>query len=203
MHQDNVAFNRGTTHYNGQTIDTNDYGNSVALEGVIHEFPSIDTSVTALQSRRAGNVKMICVRNVSGINLLPGRICLWKAGQEGKRVDGMCRLGAAAVARVAGVVDDMLPAAGVPNGDLFWMAVKGKHLAKTGLAISAIVVGDSVVAATAASTQAASAGRINLADFNQATTPLALAIRGVVGVALTARTANETYTDILIDLDIE
>lgn len=206
MHQDNVAFARGQTHYNGQTIDTTNYGNSVALEGVIHEFPVLDPTVTALQARRDGNVvKMICVRNVSGITIPPCRVCIWAVGYEGRRVDGLARLASSATQMNAGVSDDQLPSAGVVNGDLFWIAIKGKHLVKTGNVISSILVGDYVVAATAASTQGTTtAGRCDMSDFNQATTSLALAIKNTIGRALTARTTNNTADGVncLIDLDI-
>lgn len=203
-HQGNVAFPRGSTHYNGQTIDTNDYGNSVSLEGVVHIFPNNDPSVTALSARRdGGTVTAICVRNVSGIALLPGRIPVWKSGYEGRRVDGYVTTEAA---QAAGVVDDQLPSAGVPNGDLFWLIVKGKVLVKTGLTGASdaltISVGNKVVAATAATSQATTAGRMKVADFTGATAVLAGQINNAIGRALTARTTNNTDTNTLVELDL-
>jgi hypothetical protein len=145
------------------------------------------------------------LRNQSGIALLPGYCLNFKtsaAGDQGfeTEVDGY----ASTLAQRTIICDDQLPAAGVPNLDLFYGVVKGPVLCKSGLAgdiTNSIAVGDYLHAQTAAaSTFSTTAGRIGEADFNSATTALAGKILAVVGRALSALTTGQTNTSLLVSV---
>lgn len=117
---------RGRTWYAGETIDTANL-TGTQLEGKAVVFKNADPSApTALRDQQ--DVEGIIVRNMSGIALLPGMIVQWKSGYRGTRVDGYVRTTAQ---NAAGVVDDFLPSAGVPHGDLFVLITKGPVLLKT------------------------------------------------------------------------
>jgi hypothetical protein len=102
-----------------------------------------------------------------------------------------------------GVVDDHLPSAGVPNGDLFWLIVEGPALMRTDLAGGALNVisdGDRLAALTAATSQATTAGRVQ--SF-VATTNVTNAISGVLNVcaiAMSAMTTGQTNSAVLADV---
>lgn len=145
---------RGSTWYGpSNTIDTNNYGSTIHLEGQCVIFHDMDP--TATTTRLSGmDVKCLLVRNVSGITLLPGRLVTWQSGYRYRRVDGYS---AVSNCEVAGVVDDFLPTAGVRNGDLFWLVVQGPcraTLSNTAAecATSLVAEGNFLTAVTAAST---------------------------------------------------
>lgn len=195
-------FGRGKTFYGGQTINTSDYGASVQLEGITTIFtnraPPSSYGVQAI--RDSQDTHAICVRNVSGINLTPGRIVTFTSGYRNRRVGGYTTLD---WVRGDGVVDDHLPSTGVVNGDLFWLIVEGPCLMKTGLAGDALNVisdGDRLAALTAATSQATTAGRVQ--SF-VATTNVTNAISGVlnvVGFAMSAMTTAQTNSNVLVDV---
>lgn len=154
---------RGATWYGpSNTIDTNNYGSTIHLEGQVALFHDMDPS--APTTRLSGmDVKAILVRNVSGITLAPGRLVTWQSGYRYRRVDGYT---AVANCEVAGVVDDFIPSAnGVRNGDLFWLIVQGPcraTLSNTAAeaATSLVAAGNLLAAVTAAaSTVSTTAGR--------------------------------------------
>lgn len=200
MNQGNsIPFGRGETFYKGATIDTANYA-GVGVEGVQHLFENTDPSSTPPTKRDATPALAEAVRNVSGVALLPKRMVVYQAGFEHRRVDGYSRLEAKPA---AGVVDDHLPAAGVPNGDIFWLLKRGKFLIKSNHAADATnlwSVGDRLVAATAANSTATTAsGCVGVAVLSGATTPLSDNILNNIGKALTARTTANTNTDTLVD----
>lgn len=205
-------FDRGQTYYQGGTIDSNDLG-GVNLEGQEWEFEDLDYSSAGANAGSPGvpayrnpgrKVRVRCVRNVSGIALLPGRLVSYQlsAGQFGNRVDGYTTTTAAPF---AGVVDDFLPAAGVPNNDVFFIVIHGPALVLDPLAALAAVlaIGDQVVAITAATSGSTTAGRFQTQDLSGATSLLANQIINAVGRAMTARTTANTggvVTSTLIDV---
>jgi hypothetical protein len=201
---------RGKTHYNGRTIDTSNYGTSVILEGLRASFPNtIPTLSGGVRVRRNnGRTEAILVRNVSGAALLPGRSVVWQAGFEGRRVDRYSRVTAE---RIAGIVDDHLPSAGVANGDLFWLLVKGQCLIKTQAVGGAgnFAVGDRLYAVTAvatAATQGTTGGKPSpwtsfLFTAAQTTDGTAGSIiSNNFAICLTAKTTNQTEQDMLVEL---
>lgn len=197
---ENPPFERGMTFYNGGTIDANNLG-GVQHEGKIWEFEDLDysnTSVGAKKQRSGRMVKCMCVRNVSGIALLPKRLAgIYTAGADGKY----------ALGRVAGYttttnergypIDEFLPAAGVPANDLFWVVVEGPAMCITDLAAGAgnvINVGSYVDALTAATSQCTTAGRVEIIANVTASMPLR------VGMALSAVSTTNTNADLLIEV---
>ena len=150
----------GTTLYGTtSTIDTSDYGSSVITEGTKAVFDWTDPSDKTKKDNR--KIHCIAVRNTSGITLMRRMCVIWSstAGERGKRVTGYSNVEAE---EIAGVVDDRLGTAGVRNGDMFWLMVKGPVLATTCLAASAATgafsVGVLLFAQTAASSIANTTG---------------------------------------------
>src|SRR4051794_5355755 len=116
MARDEAApFARGETYYNGGTIDQSDLGGA-NLEGKEYVF-EVNAPDDPTKSDPSGRpVRVRVVRNKSGQNLKPARIAVFKAADPYEtQVDGY----AFAVSdRPAGVIDEFLPSAGVPDGDL-------------------------------------------------------------------------------------
>lgn len=200
---DNVTglFERGKTYYHGtsKTLSTS-YGTSVDVEGTVRQFPDITVSTGGMKTKNSGRtVTCVLVRNTSAGALLPGRLVSWAAGYVGRRVDGYTTTD---YARVAGVVDEHLPAAGVPRYDLFWLVVKGPALIKNALSsVADIAQDDFLVALTAATSGAITAGypqKLVVASTNAVTVHGQWI--GVFGRALTARLSNST-TAFLADID--
>lgn len=210
MDESTLSPARGQTHYNGRTIDTNNYGQSVALEGVLGEFPNTNPTLSGgIRVRRnGGKVYARLVRNVSGTTLYPGRAVCFASGYEGRRVDRYARVTAEAV---AGVVDDHYSSAGIPNGDLFWIIYKGQVLHKTpsdgdGLQFA---VGDHLYALTAvvaAATASTTGGRPK--PWTSFTFTAAQTTDGSGGkiianryaICLSAKTTNNTEADMLVEM---
>lgn len=207
-------FERGQTFYGtSNTIDTSDYGESVALEGRMHTFqdmdPTMDGQVQPLLSQMA--VTAIIVRNVSGKTLIPGNAVTFQSAYFGRRVDGYARTTGAAV---AGIVDDWLNSSnGVRNGDLFWLIVRGPVLARVSKATAdyagnSIAEGDLLIAATAATSQSVTTGGrfTNMpASFTatQATDTTMLKYGlNVIGRAVSTAASATTNTDKLVDLKL-
>lgn len=208
-------FARGETFYNGATIDTANYG-GLQHEGKEYWFEDIDysnTAVGAKGTRSSKYVKARIMRNVSGAALLPKRLVTpQRAGTDGKfflgRVDGYADTTNEARSYP---VDEFLPAAGVPNGDLFWMVEEGPAmcllpLAGAGFNAASIVVGDALAALTAITSGATTAGRVStLSPLTSASTNTNFdfavnAVLGMVGRALSAATSGQTNGDLLVDI---
>lgn len=199
---ENLMISRGKTWYGGGTIDTNNLGDGKVIEGKEYILPDVNPVTGVYNSGRFVRVK--CVRNRSGINLLPKRAVSYKLDAtgyaDGLAVDGYARTTAA---RVAGVVDEYLPAAGVPNGDLFLIVIEGPTTMLTDLASGAgsvFAIGDAVVALTAVTSQATTAGRIAPQDLTGATAPLALQVQNLIGYAMSAATTANTGANLRVDL---
>ena len=203
---DNVVAlpQRGKVYLTGpnRTADST-YTTSKAIEGIRKTFKDLDYSSTstgstiALAPRSGGEVVAILVRNASGIALLPGRVCVWKTNNEGKQVDGYTTTDYAVP---AGVVDEWLPSGGVANNDLFWLVVKGPCLVKKSLDANALVKDDYVIAITAATSQATTAGRIvSIALQNNATSNTSQALNRL-GMAMS--TSGTTAANVLTYLDL-
>lgn len=198
---------RGKTWYDGQSIDSNNYS-GIHLEGLRTVFPNTNPSDRKVR-RNSRDVVAILVRNVSTVALLPGRLVTWKAGYRGKRVDGFSRLEAQ---EVAGYVDDHLPSAGVPAGDLFWLIVDGEVLAKTPVAGGEfggidIAEGAILYALTTTASTGTTGGRVQAwaGTFTATQTTdgtAAKIIANRVGRAMSAKTTANTDASILVDAKI-
>ena len=168
--QDNVSlFDRGKTYFGtGNTINTSDYGQTVIHEGKSRIFADTDPS-DPLKKRSHRDVYAICVRNVSGLVLMPGRAVVWASGYRGKRIDGWSSTTAQ---EIAGVVDDHYGiATGIRNGDLFWLVVSGPVLMYTPLTPDAANIwaaGDPLYALTSATTGGNTVGATTTQDAGAA-----------------------------------
>ena len=118
---ENPPFPRGglgTGYSDPATVDTTSLTH---LEGKEWLFEDQDpTIVDGVASGRTNQyVRCRCVRNVSGGALLPKRFAMYKtdgtgAGDYGGRVSGYGTQG-----KAGGIIDEYLPAAGVPANELF------------------------------------------------------------------------------------
>ena len=192
---------RGKTYLKGpnRTPGTT-YGTSLALEGIRKVFKDVDYSSTdsIKPPRSGGEVVCILVRNDSGTTLLPGRVCTWKSTYQGRRVDGYTRLDQGQP--VAGIVDEFLPAAGVADDDLFWLVVRGPALVKKALNGNTLAKDDFVVAITAATSQATTAGRImSIASTSDATNG-ASQVLNRIGIAMSSSATTDANVLVYVDL---
>lgn len=96
-------------------------GRNVHLLGFEYEDENF-TSLTALAPADSRMVRKRLVKNNSGGALLPGQTLAWKTGQAGKYVTNPA---ATAGVQIVGIVDPLLPAAGVADGEHFWMVILG------------------------------------------------------------------------------
>jgi hypothetical protein len=196
-------------HGTGTTIASADYGISAHYEGAIRNFR--DSTPGDVSTKRS-NIDIVArlVRNVAPADLgaelgvlTPKRMVSWASGYRGRRVDGYT---CTTACEVAGVVDELWPTAGVPRGEMFWLQVRGRCLVKSPyVAADATTlwnIGDWLVAVTAATSGATTAGRISLQDLATAATGVALGaqIQNRIGQALSASTSANTNSDKLVDL---
>jgi hypothetical protein len=144
-------------------------------------------------------VRIRAVRNSSGINLLPERIARYKTTTRNTEVDGYTTVTAA---DWAGIVDEWLPAAGAPANTVFYIATHGPSEVLTDIAaVDTINEGDFLVALTAATSQATTAGRVDLAATTGSTTAVSInQLLNKLGRALSAKTSANTNSSILVDL---
>jgi hypothetical protein len=200
-----ALFNRGFT-YTGGTPDA--IAQSSGSEGAICQFKDEYRSGSGVLVKRSNQlITAMCVRNVSGIALTPGRLVRWKALFRGKRVDGYTTT---TTAEVAGVVDDALPSTGVANNDLFWLIRKGPCLVKTPLVADVSNVfteNDILIAMTAVTSQSTTAGRPITWALTATSTGTtdgtgALYIINRIGRAMSAKTTANTNADLLCDLQL-
>ncbi len=184
---ENLPFLRGATYGAADnTLATN-------LEGkeFLHQDANYGTGL---------NVRVRICRNNSGAALLGKRAVKFNltAGTRATDVAGYSTV----TAEQSGIADDLLPAAGVPSGDLFYVVLEGPCLATTSHVAAdanSIAVGDYLHAQTGATTGATTAGRVGVALFTGATAVLAGQIQQVVGRAMSAKTTANTNVSILIN----
>lgn len=185
---ENLPFLRGATYGTTDTTLANQY------EGkeFIHEDRTYGTGKF---------VKVRVVRNNSGAVLLGKRAAKF-ALVAGAVSDSQVSGYATVTAERSYIIDDLLPATGVPNGDLFFVVLEGPCLARTsmiGADANAFAVGDYLHAQTAVTTGATTSGRVGAALLTGATSVLAGNILNIVGRAMSAKTTANTNADVLID----
>lgn len=210
--ESSAPFPLGQTYYQNATIGT--VGGSTQAPGIHLEGQLVTFNNAVIRTGSASLVTIKfdapivaeCVRNVSGIALLPKRLAIYKSGSLHKRVDGYTSVTAQ---QAAGVVDPFLPAAGVPNNDLFWLIKEGEVECLTALSNYAadVGIGDWGYAITAASSQASAAGR--LAFHNSAGTFSAVettdgtlfkVLTNKIGQARSTKLTNNTNAGILMQV---
>jgi hypothetical protein len=212
--RENPPFGRGETYYGTSpipAIDANNLGGK-NFEGEVWEFEDISYALGAVGAKQARSnrlVKCMCVRNISGIALLPKRLANLTTVAEAEvgqnlpaylgQVDGY----ATATAQRAYPIDEWLPAAGVAANDLFWIVIEGPATvltAQDGGADNVFTIGLGVVALTAVTSQATTAGRVAPVDFTGATVLLGNQIKNMIGWALSAATTANTAAGLLIEV---
>lgn len=169
--------------------------------GADYSYPDrVPVANGADTTRSNRSLVMRLVRNTSGISLAPKRYVTWESDSEGLNVDGYCDVTAE---RLAGVVDEFLPASGAPDDALFLIARKGPAMTLTpltGNADNVINVGDLMGGLTSVTSQATTSGRAKAVAA--VSTHVPATIKNVGGRAMSAKTTANTNADMLVDLDI-
>lgn len=188
MARDEAApFARGETYYNGGTIDATDDTTlgGVNLEGKEYCFEpaSHDQAAGIGTGEYTGRLtRCRVVRNKSGVNLKPARLAHYQAStlsNYGTRVDGYCIV---AADTPAGIVDDLLPAAGVVPNDLFWLVVEGPTQFTNTATGTTFAIGDRVVPAAAGATAGDDlGGRVAVQSLAGATAVLGVQLQNTIG----------------------
>ena len=141
------GFARGQTLGNTLALyEPTDPNAGVGIIGTLKEFRDENPSTGVLLSNRP--VMCVAVKNTSGGALLPGRAVKFRATPSTGQFSGGLLGEVDATATTAnalpaangliGVVDEYLPAAGVPNNEIFWVVVNGPAaVVKTATATSA------------------------------------------------------------------
>ena len=201
---ENPPFERGKTFFGPDaTIAAASITETDYLLGKEWIFEDVDYSVsTPTKPLRSGRkVRCRLVRNLSATTQYGKYLVTFKAsaGMYDNEIDGM----ADTTAERAFPVDEFLPSTGVIANDLFWIVVEGPAMCRTPLEASALnvfTVGDRVVALTAATSGATTAGRLTPIDLTGATALLANQIGGFIGRALSAKTTANTNADVLVSV---
>lgn len=191
---ENPPFGRGETWFSGTGATTTDPVSVVGKEWVFE-----DINPTTREVRSNKYVRCRAVRNNSGIALLPRRIAQFSttAGSFSHEVTGYTRT----TAQRGYLIDEYLPSTGVVDKDVFWIVIEGPAEGITDLAsVDTISVGDKLVALTAVTSQATTAGRVDAIDLTGATEVLANQVLHYLGHAMSAKTSGNTNTAILIDV---
>lgn len=146
-------------------------GDGAHIVGTRKVFRDENPTTGALNSNRT--VECIAVKNSSGSALLPGQVAKFKDSAILSEVDGL----AVAATTLMGIVDEYLPAAGVKDGEVFWLVVRGPStVTKTATSVSAgAAYGPSATAGSAAA-QGANA-QLGFAIATSATTSGRILVR--------------------------
>lgn len=198
---ENPPFGRGEY----DTATTFDF--DVGKEWVFEDIDYTPGTVGAKPARTNRQVRCRLVKNVSGIALLPKRLVRFKQSgvNYGAQVDGYGAVGAERVYPV----DEFLPAAGVPDQAYFWIVVDGPAKMLTPLAGAdfngAIAEGSVLVALTAATSGATTAGRVAVVNTTASTQTADYSFAennatNWIGRALTALTTGNTNADCLVEV---
>lgn len=191
---ENPPMDRGSTDSLGA------FDHLLGREWEIEDEDWSNSSSGAKPTRSAKLVTIRLVKNASTVALLGKRLVRYQAtsGNYGHRVDGYTSVTAQ---DWAGVVDEFLPAAGAAVGDNFFIVTKGPTKTLTPDASAAfngdVAIGNALVAATAAASTGATAGRV--AVIGATTAGLDHAINAL-GRALSAATTGQTATDVMSDI---
>jgi hypothetical protein len=148
------GFSRGQTLGVTAKMYEAENGDGSTLIGARKVFRDEDPKTGQLYSNRT--VECIAVKNSAGAALLPGQVVRFKAAVTSGQFSGgiLGEVDATAVAAdvLLGVVDEYLPAAGVPDKEVFWLVVRGPaSVTKTATSVSAgAAYGPSATAGSAA-----------------------------------------------------
>lgn len=198
--EDSPPFARGETYYNGGIIDPSDpLGlGGVNLEGreYLFEVNAPDDPVGADPSGRQVRVKV--VRNKSGVNLLPKRIARYRTNSDSPLETAIDSYTTGVGDVPAGVIDEFLPAAGVPPNDLFYIVLAGPTQVITeDTGAVAVAIGTILVPATGTGSLTADAGKVVQQDLTGTTAALGNNVQNKVGRSNAAATTNTATISIV------
>jgi hypothetical protein len=170
------GFGRGQTLGVTVKMYEAENGDGSTIVGTRKVFRDESPITGALNSNRT--VECIAVKNASGSALLPGQVAKFKASAILSEVDGLATDASALI----GVVDEYLPAAGVADGEVFWLVVRGPStVTKTATSVAAAAAYG--VSATAGSAAAQGDGKplLGYAIATSATTSGRILVRTTAG----------------------
>lgn len=203
---EDAPFRRGETYFNGEQINappTGEFLGGYNYEG--HEYDFLDEWYGS-----GLNIRVRVLRNSSAYNLLPGQLVTFTGTRVLDSSPVLLGTNAGAVAATEAAyclpVDELLPAGGVPSGDLFYAVVSGPCLLTTAKSPASgnvnIAIGQKVVSCTGSATTDGNEGAVIGQDLSAATTgpetTIANQINNAVGRALSATTTAQTGTAILV-----
>jgi hypothetical protein len=126
------GFGRGQTLGVTVKMYEAENGDGATVVGTRKVFRDESPITGAILSNRT--VECIAVKNTSGSALLPGAVAKFKDAAILSEVDGLATTSTA----LMGIVDEYLPAAGVADGEVFWLVVRGPStVTKTSTSVSA------------------------------------------------------------------
>lgn len=126
------GFGRGQTLGVTVKMYEAENGDGSTVMGTRKVFRDENPTTGAINSNRT--VECIAVKNTSGSALLPGAVAKFKDAAILTEVDGLATTSTA----LMGIVDEYLPAAGVADGEVFWLVVRGPStVTKTATSVSA------------------------------------------------------------------
>lgn len=211
MSRDNTSTpGRGETMYEGATPDTNNL-NFVELEGQTKVFEDINWGAAGVKPYRSAR-KVVCrlVRNMTGTTLYPKQLVQVDPTNP-NRITGLT----VSTGQECYPVDEFLPAAGVPNGDVFWIVISGPAMVKTpmtgaefqtaSIAAGAILTSGTTNGGSTAAGSTAPAGRVagfpvvastTVAQF----TDLLNVATNSLGKAMSGATSGQTNADLLVNI---
>ena len=201
-------FELGSTLQGTKAHDSTKLVNEEVL-GKLFYFPYQRLSGSQIRGNKerftGKKIGAIACRNTSGGALLPKRLARLERTAGYDLMEEADGYSAVEFEKLLVIVDPWLPSAGVADDDIFWGIVSGPAIVQLSLAASAdqvvVNVGDPVVAATAATTGATTAGRVRALSLPGTTgaTDAFSAAKYTVGHALSAATTADTGADLLID----
>jgi hypothetical protein len=206
-----LPFERGSTYFAGATPVATAGDASYDFEGREYEVDDIIYTAGPTKGTLRSREKVILrvVRNTAGFALEPKRVVSFENGTHwGRRVDGYVN----ATSEHGYPVDEYLKSTGVPDDDLFYIVVSGPATVLSGLAnanSNQFTYGADILALTAATSGATTAGRVRvldtLAQITSQATDLATvrdSIRSVIGRAMTTQGAtSHTAVDLLVRIN--
>lgn len=231
-HED-LPFPIGTTYFDGQTADTTTV-QAINLEGKEYELEDLFylgnatslTGFTATKILRTAYLKKVRImRNVSGVALAPGFLCVpSRTGTDGRyflgRTDGYANIGGPipSITVPAYGIDEFIPTTlNVPNNDLFYAVTDGPWLGNlsataaellgqssgnsTAISFGDVLTVGTAAASTFATTQTATmtCGRIaNVSMGAVAGTTLGNILLNRIGRALSTVTTGQTTASFLM-----
>jgi hypothetical protein len=126
------GFGRGQTLGITLKLYEAENGDGATVVGTRKVFRDENPTTGAINSNRT--VECIAVKNASGSALVPGAVAKFKDAAILTEVDGLATTSTA----LMGVVDEYLPSAGVADGEVFWLVVRGPStVTKTSTSVSA------------------------------------------------------------------